>query len=1181
MKKYLLSVMLGIFAMGLLQSQIKIGNNPQNIDGSSVLELESNSRVLVITRISDAQMNSISPLQGGLVYNTDEGCVFYYDGTTWVNLCEELNTFNVDFEVVGEDLVLTDNNGDSVSVPLSDLGVYTFTSDPVFNPVDNDNTIVITETGDNVNIEVGEITGFNIVDSSINGFLDIQDGSIVNSKLQDDSVDRSKIDANVAGVGISQAPDGSLDVDLSEITGTGTLTSPTSTLTISGDPANSLFNSVGLDVADNAITNAKMADNAIGTAEIINDAVTTDKILDASITNGKLDKPTIPISGFAPAATDVDFGNNRLTGVVDPSSPTDAANQNYVDNAVGGLSTLADGTIYIGDATDTAQELAISGDATMDNAGVLTIEPDAVDTAEIIDAAITDSKLDKANIPLSGFGAATANVDLGTNKLINVTDPTDLQDAATKNYVDNATDALNTLADGTIYIGDATNTAQEIAINGDALVDNTGLLTIQADAVGTTEIIDANVTNAKLDKANIPLSGFGAATANIAMGGFQLNNVAEPTAAQDAATRNYVDNSIATSNALANTNIFVGSATGVATGVALSGDATINNAGVLTIGTDAVGTAEIIDANVTDAKLDKANIPLSGFGAATANITMGGFQLNNVAEPTAAQDAATRNYVDNAVGGVNTLANGTIYIGDATNTAQEIAINGDALVDNTGLLTIQADAVGTTEIIDANVTNAKLDKANIPLSGFGAATANIAMGGFQLNNVAEPTAAQDAATRNYVDNSIATSNALANTNIFVGSATGVATGVALSGDATINNAGVLTIGTDAVGTTEIIDANITDVKLDKTNIPLSGFGAATANIAMGGFQLNNVAEPTAAQDAATRNYVDNAITASNTLTSANILVGNATNIATGVVLSGDATIDNTGLLTIGADAVGTTEIINANVTPAKIAPSATDGQVLTTVAGATVWQDPAEATVTATAGSIFFADGSNGLDENNAQLFWDNSTNRLAIGAATRPLTNKLTVDGTTRTSGLLNSNGTAGTPSYRFSNDTNLDTGMYFPAQDQLAFSAGGQEILRIRESVGNGLEIVATGTLELTDQLIDENGATGNVGDVLTATATGTEWREPAVVAMGKANGANSISVNGATVGGVGGGINTVSLTTARPDDNYIIQLSVVGDNRIYITSQNAGDFTVEIRSNTTNALVIANWHFTILDF
>jgi len=157
----------------------------------------------------------------------------------------------------------------------------------------------------------------------------------------------------------------------------------------------------------------------------------------------------------------------------------------------------------------------------------------------------------------------------------------------------------------------------------------------------------------------------------------------------------------------------------------------------------------------------------------------------------------------------------------------------------------------------------------------------------------------------------------------------------------------------------------------------------------------------------------------------------------------------------------------------------------------------------------------------------------------------------------------------------------MYFPAQDQLAFSAGGQEVLRIRESVGNGLEIIATGTLELTNQLVDETGAAGNVGDVLTATATGTEWKEPAVVAMGKANGANSISVNGATIGGVGGGINTVTLNNTRPDDDYIIQLSVAGDNRIYITSQNAGDFTVEIRSNATDALVVANWHFTILDF
>ena len=83
--------MLGVFVCSMLQSQIKIGNNPQNIDVASLLELESDNRTLVITRVTDDQMNAITPLQGGLIYNTDEECVFYYNGTEWVNLCVELN----------------------------------------------------------------------------------------------------------------------------------------------------------------------------------------------------------------------------------------------------------------------------------------------------------------------------------------------------------------------------------------------------------------------------------------------------------------------------------------------------------------------------------------------------------------------------------------------------------------------------------------------------------------------------------------------------------------------------------------------------------------------------------------------------------------------------------------------------------------------------------------------------------------------------------------------------------------------------------------------------------------------------------------------------------------------------------------------------------------------------------
>jgi hypothetical protein len=55
-----------------------------------------------------------------------------------------------------------------------------------------------------------------------------------------------------------------------------------------------------------------------------------------------------------------------------------------------------------------------------------------VTTAKIANAAVTNA-LDKGSIPLSGFAAAAANVDLGTSfKLINVLDPTLAQDAATK-----------------------------------------------------------------------------------------------------------------------------------------------------------------------------------------------------------------------------------------------------------------------------------------------------------------------------------------------------------------------------------------------------------------------------------------------------------------------------------------------------------------------------------------------------------------------------------------------------------------------------------------------------------------------------------------------------------------------------------------------------------------------------
>lgn len=76
------------------------------------------------------------------------------------------------------------------------------------------------------------------------------------------------------------------------------------------------------------------------------------------------------------------------------------------------------------------------------------------------------------------------------------------------------------------------------------------------------------------------------------------------------------------------------------------------------------------------------------------------------------------------------------------------------------------------------------------------------------------------------------------------------------------------------------------------------------------------------------------------LVDGHIFVGNASDVATDVAMSGDATIANTGALTIAANAITTAKILNANVTLAKLASGITPSHIVkyagqpTTVGGA-------------------------------------------------------------------------------------------------------------------------------------------------------------------------------------------------------------------------------------------------------
>ncbi|MCG8807594.1 hypothetical protein G1K57_05345 [Tenacibaculum finnmarkense] len=163
-----------------------------------------------------------------------------------------------------------------------------------------------------------------------------------------------------------------------------------------------------------------------------------------------------------------------------------------------------------------------------------------------------------------------------------------------------------------------------------------------------------------------------------------------------------------------------------------------------------------------------------------------------------------------------------------------------------------------------------------------------------------------------------------------------------------------------------------------------------------------------------------------------------------------------------------------------------DGQILSSTGTATnkktKWVDNSAA-YTGTTGSLFFAGADGKPTENNDHLFWDNTNNQLRIGLTPNG-TNKLSIGGTIRMSGLNNSNGAVGEPSYRFSSDSN--TGMYRIAANQLGFSTDGVNAL----SIDAAQNISIPKNLSVTGTFADTTGDVGTAGQVLTSTATGTNW-------------------------------------------------------------------------------------------
>jgi hypothetical protein len=598
MKAIIFFVLFTMLTIPSVLGQIKIGDNPQNIDPASVLELESSSKVLVITRVSSLEMEAITPQRGGIVYNTDTECINYYDGTQWINLCDAVN--------------------------------FTITNDPIIN---NRATIAITQTESGYNLEIAKngILGDNIVDGGI-GPDDIQDNSITQDKLAAESVGSSEIRQNA--VGSDEIRDGSIaPTDMANFIPGQVLTTDengivgwsdssnlqgavSDAITISGNGTNEdpirLSNATQNEIDAKEVLLNKDPNIELGNSDIlyptqnavrtyvnnrINDVVVSgdgdsinEQNLKFEVTNGNLEITDIDGTLSVPL-TDL---NNQILSIAANrlaiTNGNDVDLNPYLDNTdeqileingnqlsitgLNGGNTInlpaavaeIDGIVgnEILNATDGT--LVRSGGGTAANPYTLDVAPNAIGTAELANNAVTNAKLANnsvqsvnivngtiATVDIAPAAAAPANTQILTTST-----------AGMVNWIDLPT--VTTLNNGFIFVGDINNEATPVFITKDATLNNLGELTISEDAID-------------LDKLN-PM---GATTTG------QLLKWNQTTLAWELGTD--------IGGTLPVGQVLIGNAAGEATPQTLTGDATIDNAGVVTISADAVENS-MIDPNV-------------------------------------------------------------------------------------------------------------------------------------------------------------------------------------------------------------------------------------------------------------------------------------------------------------------------------------------------------------------------------------------------------------------------------------------------------------------------------------------------------------------------------------------------------------------------------------------------------
>ncbi|WP_205783316.1 hypothetical protein, partial [Flagellimonas allohymeniacidonis] len=509
----------------------------------------------------------------------------------------------------------------------------------------------------------------------------------------------------------------------------------------------------------------------------------------------------------------------------------------------------------------------------------------ATNATDIANHIAADGDLSATNEIQDLDAVLTEGNDAGGSAIVNLADPTNAQDAATKNYVDGIADddITGAVLDAPTNVLTISEGATDVTVDLSDLDDSAGVTANAANIATNTTNIATNTTDIATNATNIATNATNIAT--------NTTNIATNTT-------NIATN---TTNIATNTTDIATNATNIATNTTDIGTNATDIANHIAADGDLSATNEIQD---LDAVLAEGN-------------DAGGSAITNLADPTNAQDAATKNYVDgiaddditgaalDAPTNVLTISEGatdvTVDLSDLDDSAG-VAANAANIATNTTNIATNTANIGTNTVnIATNTTNIATnatDIANhIAADGDLSATNEIQdldevlaegndAGGSAITNLADPTNAQDAATKNYVDgiaDDDITGAALdAPTNVLTISegATDVtvdlsdlddSAGVSANAANIATNTTNIATNTANIGTnTTNIATNTTDIATNATDIAnhiaADGDLSATNEIQdldavltegndAGGASITNLADPTNAQDAATKNYV--------------------------------------------------------------------------------------------------------------------------------------------------------------------------------------------------------------------------------------------------------------------------------------------------------------------------------------